>query len=37
MSHGSNCLDSFRMACDYTGEGPAELTVVQAIKFEIGD
>ena len=35
MNYGSDCLDSFRMAGDYTGEGPAELTVVQAIKFEL--
>ena len=30
MSYGSDCLDSYRMAGDYTGESPAELPVVQA-------
>ena len=35
MSYGSDCLDSYRMAGDYTGESPAELPVVQATKFEL--
>ena len=35
MSYGWDCLDSYRMAGDYTGESPAELPVVQATKFEL--
>ena len=35
MSYGSDCLDRYRMAGDYTGESPAELPVVQATKFEL--
>ncbi|MGA7111525.1 MAG: ABC transporter substrate binding protein, partial [Pseudolabrys sp.] len=35
MRYGSDCLDSYRMAGDYTGESPAELPVVQATKFEL--
>ena len=35
MSYGWDCLDSYGMAGDYTGESPAELPVVQATKFEL--